>query len=51
MRLPDADPAQSPELEAAYAAFRSTRGIVSNVMRSFGHAPAGLSAIAELGRY
>ncbi len=51
MRLPEADPAQSPELEAAYAAFRGTRGIVSNVMRSFGHAPAGLAAIAELGRY
>jgi 4-carboxymuconolactone decarboxylase len=51
MRLPEADPAQSPELEAAYATFRSTRGIVSNVMRSFGHAPAGLAAVAELGRY
>jgi 4-carboxymuconolactone decarboxylase len=51
MRLPEADPAQSAELEAAYGAFRSTRGIVSNVMKSFGHAPAGLAAIAELGRY
>ena len=51
MRLPEADPAQSPELEAAYAAFRDTRGVVSNVMKSFGHAPAGLSAIVELGSY
>jgi 4-carboxymuconolactone decarboxylase len=51
MRLPQADPAQSPELEAAYAGFRSTRGIVSNIMRSFGHAPAGLNLIATLGRY
>jgi 4-carboxymuconolactone decarboxylase len=51
MRLPDADPAKSPELDAAFAAFRSTRGIVSNVMKSFAHAPAGLAAIAELGRY
>ena len=51
MRLPEADPAQSPELETAYAAFRGTRGIVSNVMKSFGHAPAGLSAIIELGSY
>jgi 4-carboxymuconolactone decarboxylase len=51
MRLPEADPSQSPELEAAFAAFRRSRGIVSNVMRSFAHAPAGLAAIAELGRY
>jgi len=51
MRLPEADPAKSPELEAAYAAFRGTRGIVSNVMKSFGHAPAGLSAIVDLGAY
>lgn len=51
MRLPEADPSQSPELEAALAAFRRTRGIVSNVMKSFAHAPAGLAAIAELGRY
>ena len=51
MRLPEADPAQSPELESAYAAFRGTRGIVSNVMKAFGHAPSGLAAIAELGRY
>lgn len=51
MRLPEADPAQSPALEEAYAGFRSTRGIVSNVMRSFGHAPAGLKLIATLGRY
>lgn len=51
MRLPDADPSQSPALEAAFTAFRATRGIVSNVMRSFAHAPEGLAAIAELGRY
>jgi 4-carboxymuconolactone decarboxylase len=51
MRLPEADPAASPELDAAYAKFRGTRGIVSNVMKSFGHAPAGLSAIVDLGAY
>lgn len=51
MRLPDADPAASPELEAAFAEFRRTRGIVSNVMKSFAHAPAGLRAIVELGSY
>jgi 4-carboxymuconolactone decarboxylase len=51
MRLPEADPARSPELEAAFAEFRRTRGIVSNVMKSFAHAPAGLAAIAGLGRY
>jgi 4-carboxymuconolactone decarboxylase len=51
MRLPDADPAQSPELEAAFAEFLRTRGIVSNVMKSFAHAPAGLSAIVRMGSY
>jgi alkylhydroperoxidase family enzyme len=51
LRLPDADPRQSPELEAALAEFRRTRGIVSNVMKSFAHAPAGLSAIVQLGSY
>ncbi|MBW6400457.1 hypothetical protein KPL78_21535 [Roseomonas sp. HJA6] len=51
MRLPDADPTQSPELEAAYAEFRRTRGIVSNIMKSFAHAPEGLNAIVGLGGY
>ncbi len=51
MRLPEADPAASPELERAFAEFRRTRGIVSNVMKAFAHAPAGLAALAELGRY
>ncbi|MGG5823073.1 carboxymuconolactone decarboxylase family protein [Falsiroseomonas sp. HW251] len=51
MRLPDADAAQSPELDAVYAKFRGTRGIVSNVIKSFGHAPAGLSVIVDLGTY
>jgi 4-carboxymuconolactone decarboxylase len=51
MRLPEADPAASPALAAAFAAFRRTRGIVSNIMKSFAHAPEGLSAIVELGRY
>lgn len=51
MRLPEADPAASPELARAFAEFRRTRGIVSNVMRAFAHAPAGLAALAELGRY
>jgi 4-carboxymuconolactone decarboxylase len=51
MRLPDADPAASPALAAALAGFQASRGIVSNVMRSFAHAPEGLAAIAELGAY
>jgi 4-carboxymuconolactone decarboxylase len=51
MRLPEADPATSPELQAAFDEFRRTRGIVSNVMRSFAHAPAGLAAITRLGTY
>lgn len=51
MRLPDADPAASPELAAAFAEFQRTRGIVSNVMKSFAHAPKGLAAIVDLGSY
>jgi hypothetical protein len=51
VRLPEADPAASPELERAFAEFRRTRGIVSNIMRAYAHAPAGLAALAELGRY
>lgn len=51
MRLPEADPARSPELAAAFAEFRRTRGIVSNVMKSFAHAPAGLAAIVRMGSY
>lgn len=51
MRLPDADPAKSEKLAAAYAEFMRTRGIVSNVMKSFAHAPEGLSAIVDLGTY
>lgn len=51
MRLPDADPGQSPDLAAAFAEFQRTRGIVSNVMKSFAHAPAGLDAIVALGTY
>jgi 4-carboxymuconolactone decarboxylase len=51
MLLPEADPAETPELATAFEDFRRTRGIVSNVMKSFAHAPAGLSAIVELGGY
>jgi 4-carboxymuconolactone decarboxylase len=51
MRLPDADPAASPELAAAFAEFQRTRGIVSNVMKSFAHAPKGLGALVDLGSY
>lgn len=51
MRLPDADPEKSPELAAAFAEFLRTRGIVSNVMRSFAHAPKGLAGIVDLGGY
>ncbi len=51
MRLPDADPARSPDLVEALARFRTSRGIVSNVMRSYAHAPRGLSRISDLGGY
>jgi 4-carboxymuconolactone decarboxylase len=52
MRLPDADPSQSPKLHAVFTAFEESRGRgISNVMKSFAHAPDGLAAIEELGRY
>ncbi|MCX7371306.1 MAG: carboxymuconolactone decarboxylase family protein [Alphaproteobacteria bacterium] len=51
MRLPPADPAADPELAEALARFQASRGIVSNVMRSYGHAPRGLSLLAEIGAY
>jgi alkylhydroperoxidase family enzyme len=51
MRLPEADPAASPQLAEALKRFRASRGIVSNVMKSYGHAPEGLSLISDLGAY
>ncbi|HEY8611337.1 MAG TPA: carboxymuconolactone decarboxylase family protein [Roseomonas sp.] len=52
MRLPDADPGQSPKLHAIFSDFERTRGRgISNVMKSFAHAPDGLELIEALGRY
>jgi 4-carboxymuconolactone decarboxylase len=52
MRLPEADRRRSPKLDAIYGAFERSRGRpVSNVMKSFAHAPDGLELIEALGRY
>jgi 4-carboxymuconolactone decarboxylase len=50
-RLPPADPAADPELAEVLARVSSTRGVVSNVIRSLAHAPRGLRAFSELGEY
>src|SRR5476651_1893995 len=50
-RLPAIDESTSPEASAVFAEIRKTRGNVSHVLRSLGHAPQGLSAFAAYGEY
>jgi 4-carboxymuconolactone decarboxylase len=50
-RLPSADPQADPALAEVYGEIQATRGFVSNVLRSFGHAPEGLRHLARLGAY
>jgi 4-carboxymuconolactone decarboxylase len=50
-RLSHADPNADPQLAAAYAHIERTRGSVSNILKSFSHAPAGLERFAGLGEY
>ena len=51
MRLPPADSRSDPALAEVYGEIQATRGFVSNVLRSFGHAPEGLRHLARLGAY
>lgn len=46
-----ADPSGNSQLTATYAHIERTRGSVSNVLKSFGHAPEGLERFAALGEY
>ena len=50
-RLPPVPEEDNPEVPAVYAQIKQTRGNVSNVLRSFGHAPEGLRVFAAYGEY
>src|SRR5450631_601439 len=50
-RLPAIDERTNPEASAVFAEIRKTRGNVSHVLRSLGHAPQGLRAFAAYGEY
>lgn len=50
-RMTHADPSKHPQLSAIYAHIERTRGSVSNVLKSFSHAPEGLERFAALGEY
>jgi alkylhydroperoxidase family enzyme len=50
-RLSPVDEALSPDAAAVFAQIKQTRGNVSHVLRSLGHAPQGLRAFAGYGEY
>jgi len=50
-RLPHASEEGNLELRATYQHILQTRGTVSNVLKSFSHAPEGLKRYAALGEY
>lgn len=50
-RLPPADATGNPDLAEVYAEIQSTRGFVSNALRTLGHAPGGLRHFARVGEY
>ena len=50
-RLPAVDENVSPDAAAVFAEIKKTRGTVSHVLRSLGHAPQGLRAFAGYGEY
>lgn len=49
--LPDAMEFGPPETREAFTQVEASRGFVSNLMRSLGHAPEGLKAYMGLGHY
>ena len=51
MRLPAIDETRNPDASAVFAEIRKTRGNVSHVLRSLGHAAQGLRAFAGYGEY
>lgn len=50
-RLDHADPGNNPALMATYQRIEKTRGSVSNILKTFSHAPEGLERFAALGEY
>jgi hypothetical protein len=50
-RLPDVDPTQNPEFAAVIKELEQSRGLVSNALRSIGHAPEALRRIGAVGDY
>jgi 4-carboxymuconolactone decarboxylase len=50
-RLSAVDETASPDAAAVFAQIKQTRGNVSHVLRSLGHAPQGLRAFAGYGEY
>ena len=50
-RLSAVDENTTPEAAAVFAEIKQTRGNVSHVLRSLGHAPQGLRAFAGYGEY
>jgi hypothetical protein len=49
--LPDPELHGPPETQATFTRIRKSRGFVSNLMRSMGHAPEGLQLYMALGHY
>jgi 4-carboxymuconolactone decarboxylase len=50
-RLDHADPGKNSALMATYERIAKTRGSVSNILKTFSHAPEGLERFAALGEY
>lgn len=50
-RMDHADPGNNPALQATYQRIEKTRGSVSNILKTFSHAPEGLERFAALGEY
>jgi 4-carboxymuconolactone decarboxylase len=50
-RIPPVDDESDDLIKQVYGQIRATRGHVSGILKSLGHAPAGLKAFAELGEY
>lgn len=50
-RLPDPTPETAPETAAAFARVAASRGWVSNLLTSLGHAPEALARFSALGHY
>lgn len=51
MRLPPIDEHRDANAAEVFSAIKETRGTVSHVLRSLGHAPEGLRAFAAYGEY